>query len=381
MLPELPSNCSGWFVCSSCWPAGATFQGIQMSRPFPLPSDLGRRSKSLRPSHHLYRAAVAHLRAHYENISPERAAKSLFADDQVTPLLLKAASAPATTTNPAWAQILAATAVDDSVQAITSLSAAAGLISRGLKVDFGGYASIRIPVRLVDPADAGAWVGEGMPAPVRTQRVTAGPTLTPHKLVVNTTYTNEMVASSNIENISRTLISEATALALDKAVFGTQADDGVTPGGILNGVTPITPTAGGGLNAMVGDIGKLIAALVAAGAGAGALLAMNPTQATTLSLLAGPKFTMPVLQSNSIAGGTVVAVEPTSFASAFDATPEFAVAPATALHMEDTNPVDVVAGSPTRSMFQVDSTALRMTLRAAWGLRAPHVAVINGATW
>src|SRR5262249_2199758 len=230
------------------------------------PSDLGR--KSLRPSQYLHRAGAAHLRAYRENISPERAAKSLFGvDDKVTPLLLKAASAPATTTNPSWAQSLAATAVDDSVQAITTVSAAAGLIALGLKVDFGGYASIRIPGRLVDANDAGSWVGEGQPAPVRTQRLTAGPTLTPHKLVVNTTYTNEMVASSNIENISRTLISEATALKLDATLFGTQADDGVTPGGILAGVTPIPPTAGGGLNAMVGDIGKLVAALVAAGAG------------------------------------------------------------------------------------------------------------------
>jgi len=352
-----------------------------VTRPFPLPSDLGRSSKSLRPSHHLYRAAAAHLRAHRENISPERAAKSLFADDQVTPLLLKAASTPATTTTPGWAQSLAATAVDDTVQAITSLSAAAGLISRGLKVDFNGYASIRIPGRLVDPNDAGAWVGEGGSVPVRTQRMTAGPTLTPHKLVVITSYTNEMVASSNIEAVSRALISEASALSLDKAVFGTQVDDGVTPGGILNGVTPIGPTAGGGLAAMLGDIGKLVAALVTAGAGAGPVLVTNPIQATTLSLLAGPKFTMPVLQSSSIAAGTVIMVEPTSFASAFDATPEFAVAPAAALHMEDANPVDVVAGSPTRSMFQVDSTALRMTLRAAFGMRAPHVAVINDATW
>jgi hypothetical protein len=144
---------------------------------------------------------------------------------------------------------------------------------------------------------------------------------------------------------------------------------------------PITPTAGGGINALTGDLKALTGALVTAGAGAAPVLVTNPTQALTLKLLAGPKFDVPVLQSSSIAAGTVIMVEPTSFASAFDATPEFAVAPAAALHMEDTNPVDVIAGSPTRSMFQVDSTALRMTLRAAFGMRAPHVAVVTGTTW
>src|SRR5262249_10752409 len=163
-------------------------------------------------------------------------------------------------TNPSWAQSLAASAVDDSVMAITTVSAAAALIARGLKVDFNGYASIKIPGRLVDPADAGAWVGENQPAPVRTQRLTAGPTLTPHKLVVITSYTNEMVASSNIEAVSRTLISEATALKLDQTLFGTQADNGVTPGGILAGVAPITGTAGGGSNALTGDLKALMGA-------------------------------------------------------------------------------------------------------------------------
>ena len=357
---------------------GTLSRDVNVTRPFPLPSDLG--NKSSRPSQYLYRAAVCHLRAHFSNGAPERVAKSLFVDDQVTPLVLKAASAPATTTNSTWAAALAAQAVDDSVMAISTSSAAAGLISRGLKVNFNGHASIRIPGRLVDAADAGSWVGEGQPARVRAQIMTAG-LLTPHKLVVITTYTNEMLASSNIEAVSRALIQEATALKFDSTLFGTQADDGITPGGILNGVTPITPIAGGGMNAFVGDLKALTAALATAGAGAAPVLIVNPVQGTTLKLLAGPKFDIPILQSNGVAVGTVIMVEPTSFASAFDAVPEFAVAPATALHMEDANPADVVAGSPTRSMFQVDSTALRMTLRAAFGMRAPHVAVVTGATW
>jgi HK97 family phage major capsid protein len=348
-----------------------------MTRPFPLPEDAGIRKA--RPSVYLYRAAAAHIRSYVARTTPERAARELFGNDPVTAEVLRAASSPATIGNAAWAGALAQTSVDDSIQAMTSVSAAAGLIARGMQVTFDSHAAIKIPGRLVDANDAGAWVGEGGVKRVRAQRITAGPTLTPHKLAVIVTFTAEMASSSNIEAVSRALISEASALALDKALFGTQADDGVTPGGILAGVTPITPTAGGGLNALNGDMRALVAALVAAGAGANPVLITSPVQATTLRLTAGPKFDVPTLVSSVLAAGTVIAVEPSSFVSAFGAAPEFETGTESLLHYEDTAPVDF--GTPSKSLFQIDSMALKMVLRAAWGLRAPHVAVINSATW
>src|SRR5262249_34330112 len=94
----------------------------------------------------------------------------------------------------------------------------------------------------------------------------------------------------------------------------------------------------------------------------------------------------PVLLSNSIPDGTVIAVEASSFASAFSPVPEFAVGTSAILHFEDTNPADIstppaTVAAPVKSMFQTDSLALRMVLRAAWGLRAPHVAVVTNTTW
>jgi hypothetical protein len=210
--------------------------------------------------------------------------------------------------------------------------------------------------------------------------------LQPRKLVVITSFSREMVESSAIEQVSRALISEATSLALDKALFGTQVDDGVTPGGILAGVTPITGVAGGGLNALEGDLKALTAALVAAGAGANPVLICNPTQAMTLKLVCGPKFDLPILQSNSIPAGTVILVEASSFVSAFGDVPEFETSRFATLHYEDTAPTDITGGSPSpavpvRALMQTDSIALKMRLFASWGMRAPHVAVVNGATW
>jgi HK97 family phage major capsid protein len=337
--------------------------------------------RKARASTYLYRAAASYLRTHLKGGSAERVAKDLF-DDPVTPIVVRAATGQATTGSPSWASALAQQVVDDSIMAIASLSAAAGLIQRGMKIDFARRASIRVPGRILDATDAGQWVGEGKPIVVRSQRMTSGPTLTPHKLVVITSYTHEMTEQSSIEAISRALIQEASALALDKALFGTQADDGITPGGILNGVTPLTAATGGGETAMAADIGKLMAALTTAYAGREPVIITNPAQATTIKLLAGPKFDIPVLQSTSIAAGTVIMVESGSFVSAFDAAPEFETATQPLFHYEDTAPADpVMGGTPVRSLFQTDSIALRMTLKAAWGLRAPHCAVINGATW
>jgi hypothetical protein len=347
-----------------------------------VPEDL----KRARPCVYLYRAGAAHVRSHITRSSPERAAKELFGNDTVTDIVLRAASTAATTGTPTWAGALAATAIDDSIMAISSLSAAAGLIARGMRVEFGGYASIKIPGRILDATDAGIWTAEGMPTVVRKQRITAGPTLAPRKLIVVTSFSREMAEHSAIEAVSRALISEATALALDAALFSTAADDGARPAGILNGISGLTATAGGGQNALNGDIKQLTAALVTAGAGRDPVLVTNPVQAMTLKLLGGPRFDVPVLASSAVAAGTVIMVEPSSFVSAFGAAPEFETSTTTTLHYEDTSPQDITGGTPSpavpvKNLFQTDAIALKMRLRASWGMRAAHIAYLTGATW
>ncbi|HMF28128.1 MAG TPA: hypothetical protein VKE42_05110, partial [Candidatus Cybelea sp.] len=257
--------------------------------------------------------------------------------------------------------------------------------ARGMRVAFAGHAAIKLPGRLLDSSDAGSWVTEGQPARVRAQRITAGPQLQPRKLIVLTSYSREMTESSNIEAVSRALISEATALALDAAMFSSNAANGA-PAGILNGISAQTPTTGGGLAALNGDMKLLMAALVAAGAGANPVLITSPIQAMTLKILAGPRFDLAVLPSSSVAAGTVIMVETTSFVSAFSPVPEFEASSHVALHFEDTSPTDITGGTPSpavpvRSAFQSDILALKMRLSASWAMRAPHVAYLTGATW
>jgi hypothetical protein len=356
-----------------------------MNKPL-VPEDI----KKARPAIYLFRAAACHLRAHAEKTTPAAITRQMFKGDVVTDLVIRAASSPASLTGAGWADALAALSIEDLVMQIASVSAAAALVQRGLKLSFDHFASIRVPGRLLDATDAGQWVVEGAPSPMRSQRMTAGPTLLPRKLLVNTSFTSEMARQSNIEAYSRALLTESCALALDKAMFSTTAANG-QPAGILNGLTALTPTAGGGSNALMADMKSLMDALVTNYAGKAPVLIMSPTQALSLRTVASPLFNLPILESSALAATkTVIMVEPSSFASAFDPAPEFAVTDVPLFHYEDTSPTQITGGTPSpavpvRSPFQTDSIVLQLRLKAAWGMRAPtsapHVAYVSSVTW
>jgi hypothetical protein len=89
-----------------------------------------------------------------------------------------------------------------------------------------------------------------------------------------------------------------------------------------------------------------------------------------------------IYPSLALPAGTVVAVESSSFVSGFDGIPQFETRTGVALHMEDTAPGDISGSTPVKSAFQTDLLALRMILRASWGMRNPqHVAMMSGVTW
>src|SRR5258707_1329270 len=120
--------------------------------------------KTARPCVYLVRAASAHLTAFTSGAPPSNAAKAMmFADDRVTDVILRAATGPATTTTIGWAQQLAGVAILDLVQSITSISAAAEVIDRGLKTNLDRIAELRIPSRVLNASAAGQWVAEGEP--------------------------------------------------------------------------------------------------------------------------------------------------------------------------------------------------------------------------
>jgi hypothetical protein len=127
----------------------------------PPPSLIEEMRARARPAVSLYRTAACHLHAYATRTTPAASAKTLFNGDQVTEIVLRASTTQAALATSSWAGALGHAAVDDSIMAIATLSAGAGLIQRGMKISFGNAASVKVPGRLLDANDAGSWLTEG----------------------------------------------------------------------------------------------------------------------------------------------------------------------------------------------------------------------------
>jgi hypothetical protein len=342
----------------------------------------------LHPSDHLVRAAAAHVRkALSPNCAATELAQEMFGRDEPTQIILRAATAPASMTVSGWASDLAAQSLVDFLVGLAPLSAGAALMARGLRVSMQGFGAVTVPNVLVSATDAGGFVAEGAPIPVRALNISAGATFTPFKLAVITMYSRELARSSNIEDVVKQVLGEAVALSLDAAIFSTAAGSTIRPGGILQGVVPIAATASGTAQALSRDVANLVGALSAAGGGRDVVLVCAPQQTASLKVWAGPRFDIPILTSAALSAGTIVAVEAPSFASGFNPIPEFSASIEAVLHEENTTPLSIVDGSstlaaPVRSLWQTDIVALRTLLRVAFAMRASgHVQVVNSVTW
>jgi hypothetical protein len=301
-------------------------------------------------------------------------ADRMLAEDRNAELITRASVQPSTLAgNPTLAQISLA-----FVDALVPVSAAAALINRSLRLQWDNAAEIHVPSLHVPNA---AFLGEGVMIPVVNGTSSIDAILKPYKLGVATTLSGEMMRSTNAETMVRAALISNVGPSLDSAMLSAAAGvAGVSPPGILNGVTALTSTAGGGLAAMVADVAALADALKTVAGNGGIVLIAAIKQSVSLAMLApnGPPF--PVLVSSQLAAGTVIAVATQALATivgapAIDASGDVLV-------QEQTTPTgDVMTGSPVRSVFQTDSVSLRFRLPCSWVMRGPGVAVINNTTW
>src|SRR5262249_16821438 len=153
----------------------------------------------------LIRAAACFVRAGVDLLgghsvrTPESVARELgFRDPLCDAIIRRSATSPADLTSSGWAQPLAGVAIFDLVPGGTSISAAAEISGRGLKLNMNGIAEARVPGRVLNAAAVGQWVAEEMPAPAR-QLSFSNVFLRPRKLSVIYAYSREQAESSNIE--------------------------------------------------------------------------------------------------------------------------------------------------------------------------------------
>jgi len=370
-------------------------------RPFSVPA------KKVNPVEYLVRQGVAAYFAHRDRLPIAQVLQQYYPDEATKAFVdytTKAATAPAMTTVTGWAAELVQQVNAAFMELLLPASVYPQLSAAGLSLSFGRAGKIVVPTRNKTPTIAGSFVGEGQPIPVRQGQFVAV-TLTPKKMAVITSWTRELDEHSlpAVEGLLRQAIQEDTAMSLDAVLLDTNPATAIRPAGIRNGVAGLTPTTGGGFDAVVADMKQLIGALLTATNGniRRVMLIMNPLQALSISLAQAPAVNgvfpfqaqidqgrllmTTVIVSGTVPPGMVIAIDAADFVSVGADTPRFEVSDQATLHMEDTAPLPIVDGTPAtpvRSLWQTDSLALRLILPMNWTIRRPGmVAWIDAVTW
>jgi hypothetical protein len=289
--------------------------------------------------------------------------------DRDAQLLTRAATVPLDTSNTA-ALIQVALAM---LPMLAPFSAAAQLFGRGLEVTFARESGAFTIPGLSQLAVA--FVAEGAPKPAVMGTATAA-RIDPHKIAGIAVVSSELFAQPSIEAIMQRLLSESSGPVLDLAVFSADAGSAERPPGILNGVAAIP--ADTGPDAFLADLKALAGALAPVSGASPIAFIMNPVQAVS-ALYRASREVPNVFASAAVPAGTVIAVAVNALVSAMGV-PSFVTATQATVHMSDT-PTPLL-GTPTASMYQTASVAIRMDLPVTWGLRSPNaVAFIEGADW
>jgi Phage capsid family len=295
-------------------------------------------------------------------------------DDAAVDLALRSPVSPA---KPSEVQALAQVRAQ-FLPSLMQYSAAAAVLDQTLQLSLDGAASVSLPAVSIPTA---GFVSPGQAIPVLQGTATAAASLAPSKLATLIALTREMV-DANGEVIMTQVLRETVGASLDAAFFSANAAVPETsPAGILNGLTPIAASPAG-QNPMVTDLANLAAAVASVAGNGQILLVAAAKQATAIRLITVDP--PPTYTSSALASGTVIAIVPEAIASSVDA-PNVRTSIETTLHMS--TPAGELVSSPgaiaapSRSIFQTDALAVRLTMDASWTRRGAGVAWIEGANW
>jgi HK97 family phage major capsid protein len=362
--------------------------------------------KKIEPVDYTYRAMAVALRSFASQTPLEHVLRNMYGNDEGTQIVLRAAVNPAATGTAGYAAELVQIAYGGFLDRLIANSLYGPLSETGMRIDFGSNGVVKIPTRTNTAKAAGAWVGEGAPKPVK--KISLAPiTMTPTKLAVITTFTEEMAFYSTpaIEGILRKAMADDTQESIDGFLIDNVAASAARPAGLLNGVTPVAASsATTTVQKIVDDLNALIKPMEALGGGGRIVLMVNPAQARSLTMAttttgdfvfdglgqAAGKFGIArIVSSRTVPVGQVIAVDAEWFATATGDTPRFAVSNEATLHEEDTTPLALgtagspnVVAAPMRSLFQTDSIAIRLSIYVTWAMtRASMVQTITTVGW
>ncbi len=238
-----------------------------------------------------------------------------------------------------------------------------------------------VTVKGQDGQATGYWVGESKGIPASTGDFSTV-NLSPLKVGALSVMSNDLIRYSTpaAEQLVANMLAEASAQRIDQTVFSaTAASAGVSPAGLLNGLSAIA-TTGTDQAAVLSLINLLYAPFISAKNSSGLTWVMNPAQAKAISLLvtslgnpAFPSITGsggtlmgdPVVVGDNIDGSQVILLKPSDIYKIGDSGVEVSVSQEASIEQRSDpsgatdTPVGVNATGFT-NMFQEDSTAIKI---------------------
>ena len=332
------------------------------------------------------RTLAARYAGFKHHVNPADWAKSHFPDTPEVELVLRAAVAPGTTTNPTFAAPLALPQIMASE--FVELLRAATIIDRlGLRrVPF----NVTIPRQTSDPT--AAWVGEAGVKPVSAGAFDSL-TLLFNKVAGIVPMTEELMRFStpSAEMLVRDALIAAITFLVDRDFLDpTKAEVvGVSPASVTNGVTPIVPS-GTTADAMRDDLARLLGAYASANMGlAGLKLVMTSTQAIKFALMrnalgqkefpdmsvsGGVMEGLPVITSENVVatGGSpadgfpIVAINTPMVALADDGGVEIDISREASLQMDTAPDSPTTASTVLVSLWQRNMVAIKAERFITW---------------
>jgi HK97 family phage major capsid protein len=257
-----------------------------------------------------------------------------------------------------------------------------------------------ITIKGQDGAATGYWVGQSKGIPVSAADFSSV-SLTPLKAAALAVVSNELLRDSTpaAEGLVRDALVEAAAQRIDTTFLGAVAAvAGVSPAGLLNGVTGIASsgTDGDGLR---GDIKALYEVFITAKNATGLWFVMNPSLAKAISLMTNalgqkefPSITAtggtlegdPVVTGENVSGDDLILLKPSDIWKIGDGGVEVSMSRDATIE-QDTAPqgasdTPVAASANMVNMFQTESTAIKVVRSMNFAKRRTHaVQYIEGA--
>jgi hypothetical protein len=340
------------------------------------------------------RAAVSSMRSAVDKTqTAETCARKAYPNDSDIPRLLKAAVSPHSTTDSASALVAQSMALLD---ALMPVSASAALLRQTRVLGWDpGVGSVAVPT-LDLTAALPTWIAEGKPYPI-PQGTSTALFLKPKKWGTIVTFTLEMLAHSQADVLAQQGLTAGVGYALDQSLFSANAAvPGLSPAGLLNGLTSLPPTplnTYSNIQAMLADLAKLAAAVAPVAVNGPTLFVCSPAQAAIVKIYR-PELADTILTSAALTS-TAIAIAPTALAVCTGA-PSFEPSHEGTVHM-NTTPSDIgtpgtppVVAAPAVSAWQSGLVLLKFRWVLDWALRTkpaqpngppPGVAYISPTNW